>query len=63
MIAVLLPVAFHTAVQPSNLVTDPLTDAQEKHDILAISHGVAVILIFSTPLQFNPEDPTLIFVP
>lgn len=28
--------------------TDPLTDAQEGKDILSISHGVAIILLFST---------------
>lgn len=27
--------------------TDPLTDAEEGKDILAISHGVALILLFS----------------
>jgi len=47
VIAVLLPAAFHNAVQPSNFNgVDPLTDAQEGHDILSISHGVAVILLF-----------------
>jgi len=47
VIAVLLPAAFHNAVQPSNFNgIDPLTDAQEGHDILSISHGVAVILLF-----------------
>jgi Ca2+:H+ antiporter len=38
VIAVLLPVAFNSAVHPSD--SDPLTDAQEGHDILSISHGV-----------------------
>jgi len=38
---VLLPAAFHNAVQPANFNgVDPLTDAQEGHDILSISHGV-----------------------
>ncbi|KAH9063878.1 calcium/proton exchanger [Lactarius vividus] len=46
VIAVLLPAAFHSAVQPSTDGTDPLTDAEEAHDILAISHGVAIILLF-----------------
>lgn len=46
VIAVLLPAAFHSAVQPSPGGADPLTDAQEGHDILAISHGVAIILLF-----------------
>ncbi|KDR76316.1 hypothetical protein GALMADRAFT_247691 [Galerina marginata CBS 339.88] len=40
VIAVLLPAAFHFSANPS------LTDAQEAHDILAVSHGVAVILLF-----------------
>jgi Ca2+:H+ antiporter len=40
VIAVLLPAAFHSAVQPTNGV-DPLTDAQEGHDVLAISHGAS----------------------
>ncbi|KAI0303725.1 calcium/proton exchanger [Multifurca ochricompacta] len=42
VIAVLLPAAFHNAVQPVNGV-DPLTDQEEGHDILAISHGVRLI--------------------
>ncbi|KAI9511839.1 calcium/proton exchanger [Russula earlei] len=46
VIAVLLPAAFHNAVQPSDGVPDPLTNAQEGDDILSISHGVAVILLF-----------------
>ncbi|KAI9461600.1 calcium/proton exchanger [Lactarius psammicola] len=46
VIAVLLPAAFHSAVQPTTDGVDPLTDAQEAHDILAISHGVAIILLF-----------------
>jgi hypothetical protein len=41
VIAVLLPAAFHSAVQPSPGGADPLTDAQEGHDILAISHGAS----------------------
>ncbi|KAH9987324.1 Sodium/calcium exchanger protein-domain-containing protein [Russula compacta] len=45
VIAVLLPAAFHNAVEPTDGV-DPLTNAQEGHDILSISHGVAVILLF-----------------
>jgi Ca2+:H+ antiporter len=45
VIAVLLPAAFHNAVQPTDGV-DPLTNQQEGHDILSISHGVAVILLF-----------------
>jgi len=46
VIAVLLPAAFHSAVQPTSDGFDPLTNAQEGHDILAISHGVAIILLF-----------------
>ncbi|KAH9014308.1 calcium/proton exchanger [Lactarius pseudohatsudake] len=52
VIAVLLPAAFHSAVQPNSDGNDPLTDAEEAHDILAISHGasgfffVAIILLF-----------------
>ncbi|KAH9972174.1 hypothetical protein BGW80DRAFT_1316937 [Lactifluus volemus] len=44
VIGVLLPAAFHNAVQPSNGIT--ITLEQERHDILAISHGVAIILLF-----------------
>ena len=43
VIAVLLPAAFHNAVQPTDGV-DPLTDSQEGHDILSISHGVSTSL-------------------
>ena len=39
VIAVLLPAAFHNAVTSTG-GTDPLTNAQEGHDILSISHGV-----------------------
>ncbi|KAI0264387.1 calcium/proton exchanger [Gloeopeniophorella convolvens] len=46
VIGLLLPAAFHNAVQPSNGIKDPLTNDQEGHDVLAISHGVAVILLF-----------------
>ncbi|KAI9439938.1 calcium/proton exchanger [Lactarius indigo] len=46
VIAVLLPAAFHSAVQPNSAGDDPLTNTQEAHDILAISHGVAIILLF-----------------
>ncbi|KAH9960873.1 Sodium/calcium exchanger protein-domain-containing protein [Russula dissimulans] len=48
VIAVLLPAAFHNAVQPSNFNgVDPLTDAQEGHDILSISHGVRHCVVIS----------------
>jgi Ca2+:H+ antiporter len=40
VIGVLLPAAFHNAVQPSDGGVDPLTNQQEGHDILSISHGV-----------------------
>ncbi|KAF8899949.1 Sodium/calcium exchanger protein-domain-containing protein [Gymnopilus junonius] len=40
VIAVLLPAAFHINADPT------LSDQQEGHDILAVSHGVAVILLF-----------------
>ena len=46
VIAVLLPAAFHSAVQPSAGETDPLTNAQEGHDILAISHGASGFLLY-----------------
>ncbi|TDL25504.1 calcium/proton exchanger [Rickenella mellea] len=41
VIAVLLPAAFHNAVQGSSL-----SNGEEKNDILMMSHGVAVILLF-----------------
>ncbi|KAJ3515490.1 hypothetical protein NLJ89_g1724 [Agrocybe chaxingu] len=40
VIAVLLPAAFHFTADPT------LTNEQEAHDILAVSHGVAIILLF-----------------
>ncbi|PPQ69173.1 hypothetical protein CVT26_003547, partial [Gymnopilus dilepis] len=40
VIAVLLPAAFHFTADPN------LSDQQEGHDILAVSHGVAVVLLF-----------------
>jgi len=43
VIAMLLPAVFYSAVRPE---ADPITNAQEGHDILAISHGVAIILLF-----------------
>ncbi|THH12715.1 hypothetical protein EW146_g7433 [Bondarzewia mesenterica] len=47
VIGVLLPAAFHMAVTPDNSSeTDPLTNAQEGGDILKISHGVAIVLLF-----------------
>jgi Ca2+:H+ antiporter len=39
VIAVLLPAAFHFSV-----AGQPLTDAQEAHDILAVSHGVSELM-------------------
>jgi len=44
--AVLLPAAFHSVIQPTSDGVDPLAVAQEGHNILAISHGVAIILFF-----------------
>jgi len=47
VIAVLLPAAFHFSVgSPSGDTT--FTPQQEEHDILAVSHGVAIILLVST---------------
>ena len=46
VIGVLIPAAFHSAVQPATAGgTDPLTDAQEGHDILAISHGASGLFL------------------
>lgn len=38
--------AFHAAVEPID-GKDPLTDGQESNDIKRLSHGVAIILLFS----------------
>jgi len=44
VIAVLLPAAFHFSVgSPSGGTA--FTPQQEEHDILAVSHGVAIILL------------------
>ncbi|KAH9952471.1 hypothetical protein BC827DRAFT_1149220 [Russula dissimulans] len=40
VIGVLLPAAFHNALQPTDGGPDPLTNTQEGHDILSITHGV-----------------------
>jgi Ca2+:H+ antiporter len=45
VIGVLLPAAFHNAVQPSNGIN--LTPEQEGHDILAISHGVCNLFSYA----------------
>lgn len=45
VIAVLLPAAFHNAVQLTSN-SGPFTSEKESHDILSISHGVAFILLF-----------------
>ena len=62
VIAVLLPAAFHSAVQPSAGETDPLTNAQEGHDILAISHGASgfffVWLLQLTAIQLGRDYST-----
>ena len=41
--------AFHFAVQPesTDASTDPLTDPEELADIKKLSHGVAIVLLFS----------------
>ncbi len=63
VIAVLLPAAFHSAVQPRPGSIGPLTDAQEGHDILSISHGVSgfffVILLQLTIIQLGRNYTTL----
>ena len=41
VISVLVPAAFHNVTQPKSEATDPLTNMQEGHDILAISHGAS----------------------
>ncbi|KAH9481441.1 Vacuolar calcium ion transporter [Psilocybe cubensis] len=57
VIAVLLPAAFHFAADPA------LSDDQEKHDILAVSHGVAVILliIYGAYLSFQLYSHTALY--
>ena len=58
VIGVLLPAAFHNAVQPANNNNvDPLTDKQEAHDILAISHGVRKIFHMYCPNQLMLVHP------
>ena len=39
--SVLVPAAFHNVIQSTSDSIHPLTDAQEGHDILAISHGAS----------------------
>ncbi|KAH9003009.1 calcium/proton exchanger [Lactarius hatsudake] len=56
VIAVLLPAAFHSAVQPNSDGLDPLTDAQEGHDILAISHGASVYLCYLVFQLFSHKN-------
>ncbi|KAA1467467.1 calcium/proton exchanger [Dentipellis sp. KUC8613] len=48
VIGVLLPAAFHMAVEPDpdDPSHDPLTNQQEGSDILRVSHGVAIVLLF-----------------
>ena len=53
VIAVLIPAAFHNAVKLTNGV-DPLTNAQEAHDILTFSHGVRKICRVYCPRQLMP---------
>ena len=40
VVGVLLPAAFHNAVQPTDGSADPSMTQQEGNDILSISHGV-----------------------
>lgn len=42
VIAVLLPAAFHSSLQPKDGSVNPLTNRQEGQDILSISHGVSI---------------------
>jgi Ca2+:H+ antiporter len=57
VIAVLLPAAFHFNADPL------LTNSQEGHDILAVSHGVAVILllIYAAYLSFQLYSHTALY--
>jgi hypothetical protein len=56
VIAVLLPAAFHNAVEPTNGV-DPLTNQQEGRDILSISHGVSRFLPVCCPSKLMAIYP------
>ncbi|KAH9053034.1 Sodium/calcium exchanger protein-domain-containing protein [Lactarius vividus] len=49
VIAVLLPAVFHIAIQSNADSENALTAAQEAHDLLVISHGVAIILLIIYP--------------
>jgi Ca2+:H+ antiporter len=55
VIAVLLPAAFHNAVQPTDLA-GPLTSEKERHDILSISHGVC-----KSPPVYHPSKLTAVY--
>lgn len=46
VVAVLFPAAFHFAVTPSGSATDQLNDQAEGRDILKMSRGVSIILLF-----------------
>ncbi|KAI0049792.1 calcium/proton exchanger [Auriscalpium vulgare] len=46
VIGLLIPAAFHIAVQPSTDTSDPFSDPQEGARILKISHGTAIIMLF-----------------
>ena len=63
VIAVLLPTAFYSVIQPSFDGIDPLTNAQQGHDILAISHGASdfffVWLSQLTPTLLGCDHSTL----
>ena len=66
VIAVLLPAAFHSAVQPSSDGVDPLTNAQEGRDILAISHGVSYFFfncITADTYSITRRDPKMTLCP
>ena len=44
VIAVLLPAAFHNALQPTG-GTNPAKNPSEVHDLLSISYGVCIFLL------------------
>ncbi|KAI0248549.1 hypothetical protein BJV78DRAFT_1363501 [Lactifluus subvellereus] len=69
VIALLLPAAFHNALQPTG-GTNPAKTSREAHDLLSISYGVAIILLFvyscylifqliSHRILFEPSNPDI----
>jgi Ca2+:H+ antiporter len=46
VIAVLLPAAFHMALAPVGSGNDPISDEKEGKDILSVSRGASIILLF-----------------